>query len=230
MTAFSIFLNYHLEFSAKLRFLELKQIEGGQEDIKKTLQILPEGIMIYKRFGNPHIKLWNKELVNIFRFKALQDESIGEIEDLNTSHMKDILSQKTLLPIPRVKEKTQPANNFENPILHQKPISIETALIFGEADRFYQVIDTDGKEMGAIVGLHVSNITFDEEECSMITFRNWTENFKHQFAKSEQDVSEMVSTTLNTSLRDPMSEIIINMQTLVTNMKQSSMLPLAKTV
>lgn len=35
------------------------------------------------------------------------------------------------------------------------------------------------------IGLSVINMHFDEEECSMILFRNWTDNFKHQFAKSE---------------------------------------------
>ena len=27
--------------------------------------------MIYKRFGNPHIKLWNNELERLFKFKPL---------------------------------------------------------------------------------------------------------------------------------------------------------------
>ena len=27
--------------------------------------------MIYKRFGNPHIKLWNNELEKLFAFYAL---------------------------------------------------------------------------------------------------------------------------------------------------------------
>jgi len=80
--------------------------------------------MIYKRFGNPHIKLWNNELEKLFAFNALpdnikkdEDDSVNSteklnkdgkrvelIEDLDDSHLKDILSQKVLLPVSRVVE------------------------------------------------------------------------------------------------------------------------------
>ncbi len=49
----------------------MKQTEILQRDLKKVLQVLPEGVMIYKRFGNPHIKLWNNELERLFKFKPL---------------------------------------------------------------------------------------------------------------------------------------------------------------
>jgi hypothetical protein len=29
--------------------------------------VLPEAIIIYKRFGDNHIKLWNKELEELFK-------------------------------------------------------------------------------------------------------------------------------------------------------------------
>ena len=47
------------------------QIVVLQKDLKKVLQLLPEGVMIYKRFGNPHIKLYNNELEKLFKFKIL---------------------------------------------------------------------------------------------------------------------------------------------------------------
>jgi hypothetical protein len=47
------------------------QIDVLQKDLKKVLQVLPEGVMIYKRFGNPHIKLYNNELEKLFKFKIL---------------------------------------------------------------------------------------------------------------------------------------------------------------
>lgn len=63
----------------------------------------------------------------------------------------------------------------------RKPISIETALIFGEQDRFYNLIDQDFKpnetpidENSEVVGLTVVNIEYDGDPCSMILFRNWT--------------------------------------------------------
>jgi len=63
----------------------MKQIEIYQQDIKKVMQILPEGIMIYKRHGNPHIKLWNDELIRLFNFKSLAEnaDQIKSVDDLN---------------------------------------------------------------------------------------------------------------------------------------------------
>ena len=73
------------------------------------LQVLPEGIMIYKRFGNPHLKLWNKELESLFKFTALpsanmknshndstnhivyDSETVEVIDDLDNNHLLDIL-------------------------------------------------------------------------------------------------------------------------------------------
>jgi hypothetical protein len=69
-------------------------------------------------------------------------------------------------------------------------VSIETALIFGETDRFYSVLDSEQQgsdgffdshkyEEHETLGLHVVNIDYDNEKCSMILFRNWTSHFKH---------------------------------------------------
>ena len=69
--------------------------------------------MIYKRFGNPHIKLWNNELERLFKFKSLlkieggegqQDVKVKNVDDLAQGHLKDIMSQKILLPIQKVIE------------------------------------------------------------------------------------------------------------------------------
>jgi len=34
---------------------------------------------------------------------------------------------------------------FHNPILQKKAISIETALIYGESDRFYKIVDPESE-------------------------------------------------------------------------------------
>ena len=118
--------------------------------------------MIYKRFGNPHIKLWNNELERLFKFKSLPrcnsvvDESnadgvtkngkkIQNVDDLDQSHLKDIMSQKILKPIQKVSETQESSSqqNFQNPIFQKKPISIETALIYGESDRFYSLLNQE---------------------------------------------------------------------------------------
>ena len=53
-----------------------------------------------------------------------------------------------------------------NPLNQKKPISIENALIFGESDRFYKIVDSgddiqnedDKINSSEIIGLHVINI------------------------------------------------------------------------
>ena len=97
--------------------------------------------------------------------------------------------KKILLPIQKIVETPQDQVNqksFHNPILQQKSISIETALIYGEMDRFYKVIDPDiedpdqierASQNAQIVGLSVINIQYDNDPCSIILFRNWTHNF-----------------------------------------------------
>ena len=107
---------FFVERHQKQQFLEMKQIDVLQKDLKKVLQVLPEGVMIYKRFGNPHIKLWNNELERLFKFKSLPRSNsvveetnadgatksvkkIQNVDDLDQSHLKDIMSQKILKPI-----------------------------------------------------------------------------------------------------------------------------------
>jgi hypothetical protein len=101
----------------------MEQHQAGmlQKDLKKVLQVLPEGVMIYKRFGNPHIKLWNNEMERLFAFKSLPtnlgnlensvSENIGKngkivenIDDLDDGHLKDIMSQKILMPVSKLIE------------------------------------------------------------------------------------------------------------------------------
>ena len=81
-------------------------------------------------------------------------------------------------------------NSVMGSLNRKKPISIENALIFGESDRFYKIVNFNNEEANQedeqmnnceIVGLHVINIEYDSLPCSMILFRNWTNNFKFQF-------------------------------------------------
>lgn len=63
-----VFVAYHVELTDKTEFLEMKQTEYLQKDLKKVLQVLPEGVIIYQRFENQHIKLWNNEFLKLFKF------------------------------------------------------------------------------------------------------------------------------------------------------------------
>ena len=106
-----------------------------------------------------------------------------------------------------VEDDQQQTAQFKSPMDKNVPISIETAMIYGEVDRFYHVIDPsktpesinlstrpDNEEIDVkevynlekcpIVALHQISIEFDNEPCCMILFRNWTETFKYQLAKS----------------------------------------------
>ena len=75
--------------------------------------------MIYKKFDNPHIKLWNNELEKLFKFKSLPSnissndgslnipkngKKVENEENLGERHLKDIMNQKILLPIEKVVE------------------------------------------------------------------------------------------------------------------------------
>ena len=113
MTFATTLNSYFIEMKDKQQFLEKRQIEVLQRDLKKVLQVLPEGVMIYKRFGNhPHIKLWNNELERLFKFRQLKNASPVNIiessddnkrevnvDDLESSHLKNILTEKILIPI-----------------------------------------------------------------------------------------------------------------------------------
>jgi hypothetical protein len=46
--------------------------------------------MIYKRFGNPHIKLWNNELERLFKFKSLPSNVSQIAEGLQENLVKNI--------------------------------------------------------------------------------------------------------------------------------------------
>lgn len=50
-----------------------------------------------------------------------------------------------LVPIPRLNEDLENEKielKIDNPVKQRKPLSIETALIYGEQDRFYNIIDS----------------------------------------------------------------------------------------
>ena len=47
---------------------------------------MPEGVMIHKRFGNPHIKLYNNELQRLFAFKSLPNPNNSKEEVKKSSN------------------------------------------------------------------------------------------------------------------------------------------------
>ena len=67
------------------------------------------------------------------------------------------------------------------------PISIEQALFNGTSDTFYYMVDpnktfdeNEDHQQNPIIGLNLINIEYENEPCSMILMKNWTENFRHQ--------------------------------------------------
>lgn len=111
-----------------------------------------------------------------------------------------------------------------NPVHQRRPISIETALIWGEPDSFYNIIDPDAlarhqeaadadetlpMEDTEVVGLSViPNIQYDNDLCSMILFRNWTHNFRYQFAVNQTQLQEMITATVSHEMRTPINAIL----------------------
>ena len=78
-------------------------------------------------------------------------------------------------------------------------------------------------EQNEIVGLQVINIEYDNDPCSMILFRNWTTNFRYQYAKSEQQLQEMITATVSHEMRTPISAMMTqvdNLSLMQNNSKQ----------
>jgi signal transduction histidine kinase len=48
----------------------------------------------------------------------------------------------------------------------------------------------------------------------MILFRNWTHNFKYQFAKAESQLQEMITATVSHEMRTPINAILIQLDSL----------------
>jgi ABC-type Fe2+-enterobactin transport system substrate-binding protein len=52
------------------------------------------------------------------------------------------------------------------------------------------------------------NIEYENEPCSMIQFRNWTQNIKYQFSKAHGRMEEMIYSTISDSMEVPASSIL----------------------
>ena len=123
--------------------------------------------------------------------------------------------------------------SFVSPLQMGKPISIETALIYGEKDRFYYIIDPNKKidpeddaqlQNCEVVGLHVINMQYDNIDCSMIIFRNWTLSFRFQFATTQSQIQEMVTATVSHEMRTPINSMMMNLNNLEFQLKQDDYL------
>jgi len=56
----------------------------------------------------------------------------------------------------------------------------------------------------------------------MILFRNWTHNFKYQFAKAESQLQEMITATVSHEMRTPINAIMTQLDSLDTILGQSN--------
>ena len=48
----------------------------------------------------------------------------------------------------------------------------------------------------------------------MILFRNWTHNFRYQFAKAESQLQEMITATVSHEMRTPINAIMTQLDNL----------------
>ena len=69
LTVISCGMNsFFLELKDKKEFLDIIKTDLMQADLQKVLTVLPEGVLIFKRFRNPHIIYWNKQLERLLSF------------------------------------------------------------------------------------------------------------------------------------------------------------------
>ena len=58
------------------------------------------------------------------------------------------------------------------------------------------------------------NIEYENEPCSMILFRNWTQNFKYQFSKAHNKMEEMIHSTISDTMEMPANSILMMLKEL----------------
>jgi hypothetical protein len=69
LTVISCALNsFFLEMKDKKEFLDIIKTDLMQSDLQKVLNVLPEGVLIFKRFRNPYIIYWNQQLEKLLNF------------------------------------------------------------------------------------------------------------------------------------------------------------------
>ena len=83
------------------------------------------------------------------------------------------------------------------------PQALEKHQEAADGDETMHLEDTE------VVGLSViPNIQYDNDLCSMILFRNWTHNFKYQFALTQKELQEMITATVSHEMRTPVNAIL----------------------
>ena len=126
-----------------------------------------------------------------------------------------------LKPIPKVSEKFElessgklvDSDKFNNnPIQANKVVSIETALIFGEPERFYQIVSEDDSKEPKIIGMTVINLPFDNEDCSLILFRNWTHNFQRMYQEQQLEMNRLTNNIISQKFITPLNHIYMRSQ------------------
>ena len=69
LTVISCCLNsFFLEMKDKKEFLDVIKTDLMQSDLQKILTVLPEGVLIFKRFRNPFIIYWNDHFEKLLNF------------------------------------------------------------------------------------------------------------------------------------------------------------------
>ena len=60
--------SFFLELKDKKEFLDIIKTDLMQSDLQKILTVLPEGVLIFKRFRNPYIIYWNNQFEKLLNF------------------------------------------------------------------------------------------------------------------------------------------------------------------
>jgi hypothetical protein len=235
-------ISFQTEKISKKEFIHRMHSINLEKDLKKVLNTLPEGVIISTREKQSRILLNNLEACrmmypqplehNIFE-KSLGTGKLGSpagssstynhvpsIRDLSS----DILTEKRLLPYLYMEENMSQDDQNKYKINTTKPISVEEALIFGEVDRFYYVINPDqinesfeslAKEEMEVVGLNLINIQFEQKDCHLILLKNWTSYFRYQLSKQAQKIQEMITATISHEMRTPINSILTMIESLM---------------
>ena len=68
-----------------------------------------------------------------------------------------------------------------------------------------------------IVSLHTKQIQFDKTDCMLLTFKNWTNHFRFQFASNQCQVYDIIASSVTHDLRAPMRNILKQLEAATPN-------------
>ncbi|CDW88876.1 pas domain s-box protein [Stylonychia lemnae] len=212
VTCLLIYACYFYEKRLKLLFIQLHHIKKMNEDLKKLLDKLPEGILLFNPETNS-VSLANEEYRRIFN---IVNHDSAQTND-QQQYFKDCIENQ-LLKKYKFQKDQNPLITGEQNQLNQNCVGILEALSSDlDKDECYQVAHQILDEnflsnhsgnlatQGEIVSLSQCQILFQNVSHCMIMVKNLTPVIKYEKLKIENHFYEMLTATVSHDMRTPLN-------------------------